>query len=565
MKIHKRNNNELTDESLTYLKHICNNDFYKNDREFIGIIKKLTKQTASMSNKAIGLVNILNEAERIKIQMIQKEIDLGLSDKDKPYGQKNLDEVINTTLLYRPTSKKKRLIGLFIGYLEEYFAEEDTEKRKEMLISAKALTGTLRDLGEDPKHFIINRKREKVWYILESDFAKTIKQFDIDLFIEKVRLTRMQYQNDFDEMRTYQEKRKEAINKIIKARESEDHEEINKLQNFINYGMDVEIKPLLIDTQKVMNSLDYMLEDIPSELNSSQTAELQQFIPAISEYYLDQCHRISGGYAHTPLAKNLKHFQKIIDDNLPVADLLDKAEDLDKTMQHLYILHWVGETVLKKILNNGKSMGINIREYKKEFKTGTSFEQIQKSVKIRNDIAHNGLIWNPEEITFAIENYRIYIEKVSKEQKINLNKYTLPKHNQKMTKADIKKNHKNFFENRLKIDTTELEKLAPKYANYVMRTLEAQNWKLDSASIDEMVSRVKHHKQNNFFVNTFGSSSKELTQKLIAYEKAKNKKFDETDIKQVKSLTKSLFWLYYNQEHRDATKVKTQLLKKIQG
>ncbi len=322
MRKQQNDKNLITDESLTYLKHICNNDFYQNDREFIDIIKKLTKQTASMGNKALGLVNILNEAERIKIQMVQKEIDLGLSDNDKPYGQKNLENIVNNTLLYTPNTNKKRLIEMFITYLEGFFSEENTERKKEILVSAKALTGTLRDLGEEPKHCIISRQREKVWYILESDYAKTLRQFDIDLFIEKVRLTRLQYQTDFDEMRSYQDERKVAIKKIMKARSSDDKEEIDKLQNFIDQGMKVEVKPLLIDTQKVMNSLDFMLEDLPSELNSTQTDELQRFIPAISEYYQDQCYRISGGYAHTPLAKNLKHFQKIIDKNLPVNDLL---------------------------------------------------------------------------------------------------------------------------------------------------------------------------------------------------------------------------------------------------
>ncbi len=234
-------------------------------------------------------------------------------------------------------------------------------------------------------------------------------------------------------------------------------------------------------------------------------------------------------------------------------------------MQHLYILHWIGETLLKEILHNRKTMGVNIQEYPKQFKTGTNVQNIQKSVKIRNNIAHNGLIWNPEEITFAIDTYRVYIEKIAKEQKVNLKKYRLAKHDQKFTKEDIKKKHQKFFSNSLQIERDELEKLDPKYSKYVQRVLEDKNWELDTESRGEMVKKVKHLKQNDFFVTSFGYDSQEIIKKLIAYEKNHNAKFDESDNEQVSLLTKSLFWLYYNQDHRNTQKVKKQILKKIEG
>ena len=71
--------NLITDESLNVLTSIfVIMIFIRMTENSLILLKNLTKQTASMGNKALGLVNILNEAERIKIQMVQKEIDLGL-------------------------------------------------------------------------------------------------------------------------------------------------------------------------------------------------------------------------------------------------------------------------------------------------------------------------------------------------------------------------------------------------------------------------------------------------------------------------------------------------------
>ena len=496
--------------------------------------------------------------------MVQKEVALGLSEEEKPYGERGASMIENNALVYRANSNKKRLIEMFIGYLEGYFGEEEIFKRKEMLVDAKALSTTLRDIGEEPKHFIVNRQREKVWYILESNFAKTLKQFDIDLFIEKVRLTRLQYQNDFDEMKNYQDARKKAIKEIMIARDKSNNEEIDRLQNFIDHGMDIEIKPLLLDTKKVMDSLDYMLEDLPTELNNSQTSELQQFIPAISEYYIDQCHRISGGYAYTPLAKNLKQFQKDINNNVPVSKLLDTVKELDNTMQHLYILHWIGENIMKNILSNKKSMGVNIRQYPQGFKTTTALDQIIKAVDIRNNIAHNGLIWNPEEITFAIKTYRKYIEQVSTERKLNLKSYKLPKYNQKITPADKIRNNKDFFLNQLKIDREDLKRLDAHYVESLEKRLEKHNWKIEIEYKDQMLNKIKIMQQNDFSVQTFGFPMFEVTKKLIAFEQKNSNKFDAENQEQVGKVTKALYWLYYNREHENAKRETKKILKKIE-
>lgn len=173
--------NNISEENIKYLNHVCNNDFYKNDREFIKIIKKLTVQSSEISNKALALASILDEAERIKFEMVQKELSLGLSHEEKPYGKTNKDDIINNTMFFPQISDKKDLINKFIELLESFFSLEDTNQKKINLINAKNTLDKLREYGENPKHLIINKKRAKVWFILENRFKQTMKKLDIDL------------------------------------------------------------------------------------------------------------------------------------------------------------------------------------------------------------------------------------------------------------------------------------------------------------------------------------------------------------------------------------------------
>ena len=114
------NKQTISTENLQYLEHICNDDFYKNDREFIEIIKKLTLQSANMSNKALSLVNLLDEAERVKFEMVEKELKLSLNEENKPYGFRDIRLISNKVLVLKVWDKGLTLIGAKLCKLCNY-------------------------------------------------------------------------------------------------------------------------------------------------------------------------------------------------------------------------------------------------------------------------------------------------------------------------------------------------------------------------------------------------------------------------------------------------------------
>lgn len=553
---------QVTQENIKYLEYLSKNDFYQNDREFIKIIKKLTEQSASIGNKALTLVSLLDEAERIKFEMVQKEIALGLSQQDLPYGSKTLSDISNQVMTHRNTTSTKQTIKRFTDLLENYLSLEEPSVKKNTLLEAHDLLTHLGTLKIDPKHLIINRNRAKVWHLLEHSFQKTLKQLDIDFFIEKIRLTRIQHQGVVDEVREHNEAKSQAIFRISKAIKQNDINEINKQDNILKRALGTNIEPLLIDTQKIVDALDFMLEEIPEALTPQQTAELKQFMPALSEFYLDQCYALSGGNSYTTLAKNLRFMQKLIKEHAPIGDLLENVSTLDMTMQHLYILHWIAESILKDILNaeDRAMMGKLISQYnKKNPKTKSSIESIREAVNIRNDIAHNAMIWDPQKLVLAIETYKNYIEIVIEEQRINVNTYVIHKMNREWTQEQILSKTDEYVRQTFKITLREIEELDNALAANVAKVLHKNSFtleKADQTSLSRKIQSLKkendYKKRDEFAERFFNMSYLEVRNKLIQYQKDRNSDFDEKNEEHMKKAIGGLTWLYYNQESSDA-------------
>lgn len=486
--------NNVTKDNINYLQQICSTDFYKNDREFISIIRKLTEQSAKVSNKALSLVSILNEAEKIKFDMMQKEVSLGLKERDKPYGKTLKSSIKNKTLINLQNTKQKLYINNFISMLEKYFKVENTAEKKNLILEAKEYVYFLRENNIEPLHLIITKERSKVWYLLEQDFKNTIKKFDINLFIEKIKLTRLQHQSSINEIREYNRK-KSTIEKNFVYNENDDN---NIIPDNDSDKLSTNIEPLLIDTKNILESIDLILEDIPSELSSEQIDELKKFMPALSEYYIDQCHAVSGGYSYTPLNKNLAHIQRLIDNESSVLKLLYEIDKLDNSMQHLYLLHWINESLLKEIFNcknNKCTIGPLSRKYN-EVKTKNPYLKIYEAINIRNDIAHNAMIWEPLKLKSAIETYRKYVNLISDEQKINLKSYVIPKMDRVLTIEQKNKKSKEFIINKIcdqkilvsyeYIETLD-EKLLDKFKSELVKS----NWYLDNKTIKKYKGQFK--------------------------------------------------------------------------
>jgi len=536
----------MTEEvSLDYLQTISQNDFYKNDKEFLKIIKKLTAQSASLNNKAIALVALLNEAERIKLEMVQKEIELGLSSDEKPYGKRDIQRVVNRSLVYKHINLHlKKYITDFIDILENYLECDDLQEKKEMLKNAKSLIELLEKEGVDVSHFIITPNRSKVWHILEHSYGKTIRKVSIDFFIQKIKTTRLQHIEAVDEIIDYHKEKKENIIKLSKLLQGEiDDErqkEIDKIKREINTELDANVAPLLIDTHKIMESLDFMIEEIPQELEDSQRKELQNFLPVLSEYYTDQVYALSGGNAFTNLAKNLKYIQELIDNNEAAGKILSEVHKLEFTMQHLYILHWIAESLLKEILScyeHSCSFGRTVNIYNKRYKdTKTLLDAIKKAIYFRNSVAHQGIIWKPDEIKDAIKNYKGYVDTVAKERSYNMNEFYLSTLDRELTIEQKKARVSSCIVERLNVEEALINE---KIFNSLMKDLEKSSWQLQHKKVGYYKGKIHQHIHEEFCQKYLEMSYEEASKYILAY--------GEKNPKNKRVTPKSLTWTCYHQ------------------
>jgi len=571
----QENPNTLSKDNLKYLEQVCNDDFYKNDREFISIIKKLTRQSADMSNKALSLVSLLDEAERIKFDMVQKELTLSLDEKNKPYGFNQLKDVPHKTLIYVATSERKTKILMFISLLDKYFSLEESEDKRACILEAKELIESLKEHKVNAKRFIINSSRAKVWYLLESNFENTLRQFDIDVFIQKVRTTRMAHQSDVDEIQHFNSEKQNAIKVLRESRnQGASDEDIKKHQEAIEKELGTNIEPLLIDTKKIMDSLDFMLEDLPEALNPNQQNELKQFLPAISEFYIDQCYALSGGHSYTTLAKNLVQFQEDIDNNNCVRKLLLNVDKLEQTMQHLYILHWISESLLKyffRCYNFKCTIGGLIYRYDKENKSSKlDVKEMHNAVKVRNNIAHNAVIWDPEKISFAIKVYRAYIDDFAKEQKIDLDTFTIPSSDRKLTEEQVNEYNLEYIKKHFKFDLEILKKDYISVYTYICETLERNSWSLDkntSKILNRKIMLCKKTENNRlqdlFAQKYFQLSYEEVSNKLIEYSQSQSTDGNEVEVN--KKAVSGLYWAWKNQCKPDVHDEINRIAEKIKG
>lgn len=566
--------NNVTEANLHYLNHICKNDFYKNDKEYIKIVKKLTEQSVDISNKALNLAIILSEAEKIKFDMVQKEIALGLSQKDKPYGLKS-NTTSNHTMVYYAQTDNKIVISRFIENLEKYFSIFDPVEKKDLLNSIKEDSNFLEKRGENPKKFIITPQRSKVWHIIEHSFTKTMKKIDIDLFISKIKLLRIKYQDKIDDIYNYYQMQEKIFKEIAAARESDNTQLIPQLKNRLSMKISANVSPLLIDTGKVIKEINFLLEDIPDEIDTEQKKEIEKFLPAISEYYIDQTYGLSGGYSYTDVENKLKEIQKLINQQKSVKEILEKVDLLDASIQHLYILHWIAESLLKDIMKcftHDCTIGRVIPKYHGKFReTHINKNYIMSAIYIRNDIAHNALIWEPKKLRNAITIYREYINLLASEQNIELERFKIPRINREMTQEDKDLKTNEILREKLQMDRQELKKIDDKILNVVIQTIESRTWDLDEEQLTLLKQKVQNaqwikarKEKDEFALKYFNMPYNQIENRLKekALEQNPLLTFTHEEEQKIAKLNR-LYWCFKNTNHEAFDKNIQELKKEI--
>jgi len=530
------------------------------DNSFYQDIDKFIKHNIDITNSAKSLADMLDEFKITQDNLKKKEELLGLKDTSKLFGKKI--KKANNVFIYTTYSDNKQFILSLINKLEHYPTLSEDEQLKLLHIIKDDLE-YLKTLNISIEHYIINKTRFETWNKIENDFSLTLQNLNIRSFMQHLELMKVKYQKELLIIKNYYEDREDIYKEIYKIRNNEQlykdekDKQISKQYNILNKEIDPSIAPLLKDTAKLIEKIDIKLETLPKLLNEKDKKSFEEFIPAISEYFIDQTYALSGGYSYTDLSNRLQHIQELINKNAVVGVLLEEIDKLNDNIEHLYLLHWIVESILKNILKCFEyscSLGRTCRAYSHNYsKTDkTNMTSIIPAIKIRNNIAHSGLIWAPDEISMAIKTYRNYLLFISKEQYLDLYKVNINKQYRKLSKEDKDKMINESILKYFQYSKEQLYDLDSKLYKSVEKKLEKNHGFLSKNDTNEFKKKIKKLKyikkqkeKDEFAYQYFGFTYKEVEDKLIAHYLKTHTTYNKDDKEtRNKAFISGLYWAY---------------------
>lgn len=383
----------------------------EDNSEIIESMIELSSTIGNIGTEAHELTKILSETEQIRLKMLQEQSKLGLNEDQFPIGKRVKNDVISVAFVYTPNLRVNLLANEFSQILED-INFSDVASSKNLIAKAKNLHKILEQNEIDPKILVLNQNQKKSYFkIIYND--------------DRISRTEFEYILNFMKSSAF------ANSSIIKKRD--------EYYKALNNGKEAEfpdIKPLINDVKKLKNILNVKLEDLSSYMTPAEKKDLENFLPALDEYYKDQINAFSGGKCYLPLAKNLKIIQEEIQKNPGVDTLIENCKSLGFTMQRLYVLHWIAESMMKKSYKTtlGNAIRIHIEKFPEK---ETMYFQLKQAVFFRNNIAHNGIVWEPNDFERHIENYEFGINLIANDLDINLKEFQLQKMNKIMTAVEI--------------------------------------------------------------------------------------------------------------------------------
>ncbi|WP_198304748.1 hypothetical protein [Arcobacter vandammei] len=517
------NNNE-NKSPIRKLHEYLTSPIREDSAEIIESMIELSGSLENMSVESIELSKLLNESERAKLNLLKEMGKKGLNTHQYPLGKSKKEQINPVAFSYEVDTKLNLRLKQFGILLEELATNNDLEFKKSVIEEKKELE----ELGIDIKKYVLNQLQKKGYFRTLTFEDERISRVELDFLLNF--MNNSNFKNS----------------KVIKERE----EFYKSLLNDEKRTDFPDTSELIKDVAKLKGILNHKLEDLPAVLTQNDKENFKKFLPALDEYYKDQICALSGGKSFVPLAKNLKEIQKEINENPNAKSLLENCEILGYSQQRLYILHWVAESLMKKKYST--TLGKALINYSNENPNQRlKYKELSEAVRFRNDIAHNGLLWNPEEFEKYIKSYEDGIKFISEDLNINLDEYRLKKQDRNLTPAEIKEEVYKEITNQTNLKISTIDKIGIDFTkNQRMKTR-----LYDFANIlkEKEISVQKLIDENTNIVSGIIKSKEDKVSYLI------NKEFNHNFFKD--KFAKTYFNMEFDELIERASKVRTNVNK----
>ena len=431
---------------LEYLQNDFNNS--EEPDKYIDAMLSISSTSSDLGSEVADLLISLNDMQRSRLNSLQKELKNGLNDSEKPYGSLNSSDALSIFLLYRPKDQEAKDITVFLENLEKVSSGELTEIDKLALLrKLKIENREFQSKSVSIKHYITKTSEKNGWNMLLFTDPTKMDKYELDDIVLKMKLAVSKHDKRLKETKDYFNSVEKIEAEFVKITssfiEKEQYKKVlEKYRRELSQLSKPDTKEIVHDTAKIKEYLENKLEKLPEYLNEEQKVTVADFLPMLREYYEDQCSAFVNGKNYLPMAKDLEEFHNSVE-QMNVAEFLENSDRLGFTMQHLYLLHWIGEELMQKFQNQHLTLGKSIikrKEFhikKKVRELSKSYEQFLRGVFFRNEVAHNGIIWEPYAFENAIEKYKKGILLLGEDFSRELSKEKMPRRQMmKLSKKD---------------------------------------------------------------------------------------------------------------------------------
>lgn len=389
---------------------------YEEPDKYIDAMLSISSSSSTLGSEVTSLLSSLNDMQRSRLNSLQKELKNGLSDAEKPFGSLSNETLQSDFLLYSPKDTQTQEIKLFLEKLALVSRSNIEAEKAQYIRELKTQMKAFELDGIKIKNYITTKEEKNVWNMLLFSDPNKMDRHELEDILLKMKLAVGKHDKRLKETKDYFKKIDEVESRFAKVTgsyiEPAQYQRVKDHYHKELYPLKKpNTKEIVKEVSKIKEYLENKLEKLPQYLNDEQKAIMSDFLPMLHEYYEDQCSAFVYGKNYLPMARDLEEFHKSVE-KMTVAEFLQSSDKLGFTMQHLYLLHWVGEELFKNFKKENLTLGKSVKkrigwhEYKKKVAMAQRYSNFFQGVVFRNNVAHNGIIWEPKGFEDAIKRYK---------------------------------------------------------------------------------------------------------------------------------------------------------------
>ncbi|MDA9557138.1 hypothetical protein N9R79_06520 [Vibrio sp.] len=386
-------------------------------KEDMESLRDVLAQLQDVSASFDLLETSISRLEEARKKAQECESLIGLFDRSLPYGSYKPVKATNILIIDASVEPTVKLFSDNLNNLGEALLRgkgtNDLDRLSQLIHEQMAV---LRQHDLTSSEFVWNRVQQRAWRELHPEENRKAAGHHIDIMIHKLNL----FMNEHK--------------KVLEAH-----------QAWLAKGGDPEDEPYLGDMIKhldtVLKGLSHKIDELSIHSTPQQKEQIKAFEYALDKYYEDQIrYGLSGGRGFNPIKPSLGQLQESIDQSRFMQTAFDEALQLELSMEKVYLLHWIGDEALtlawRRSEKGKKKRHMDVPGILYNFHDPILNASFHAARGVRNQMAHAGLLYDPEQMQVTCDNYIKGIQHLIDAYSVDLSRLKIQTKSRPVTKEE---------------------------------------------------------------------------------------------------------------------------------